>query len=186
MDLAGFDAAIGTAAAVCAFLTFGWLVVQCALAAVGAVPGAVGRLARRVRRALVPRVARRAVAAALGAGLLATSPAVAAQDGGPFERLHESPEPPTPLLTPSPVAPPPQASLPRRPEPRAAVVVAPGDTLWHIAARRLAAPTPRRVAAAWRRWYAANRRVVGADPNLIRPGQRLVPPPESRPRGDRA
>jgi nucleoid-associated protein YgaU len=32
------------------------------------------------------------------------------------------------------------------------------------------------VAASWPRWYAANRRVIGADPDLILPGQILRPP----------
>lgn len=60
------------------------------------------------------------------------------------------------------------------------VVVAPGDSLWAIAARTLppgsdAATVDRR----WREIYRANRHVVGPDPHLIRPGQRLsLPPPE--------
>jgi hypothetical protein len=35
------------------------------------------------------------------------------------------------------------------------------------------------VAREWPRWYAANRRAIGADPGLLRPGQRLHSP--SRP-----
>lgn len=57
------------------------------------------------------------------------------------------------------------------------VVVHRGDTLWGIAARHLGADaTDRDVAEAWPRWYAANRDVIGADPDLIRPGQQLVVP----------
>jgi hypothetical protein len=33
------------------------------------------------------------------------------------------------------------------------------------------------IAAEWPRWYAANRERIGTDPDLIRPGQRLLPPP---------
>ncbi len=52
-----------------------------------------------------------------------------------------------------------------------------GDTLWSIAARHLpAGASNAQVAAAWPRWYAANRAVIGADPDLIRAGQRLVVP----------
>lgn len=62
------------------------------------------------------------------------------------------------------------------------VVVLPGDTLWAIAAEHLG---PRAdaaaIARATRRWYAANRRVIGAEPDLIQPGQRLAPPQEDRP-----
>jgi len=57
------------------------------------------------------------------------------------------------------------------------VVVAPGDTLWAIAARSLrpnASTTA--IAGAWPRWYAANRSVIGADPDLIIPGTVLRPP----------
>lgn len=56
-------------------------------------------------------------------------------------------------------------------------VVAPGDTLWSIARGRLAAtgpePTDDQVAARTARLYAANQRLVGPDPDLVRPGQRL-------------
>jgi resuscitation-promoting factor RpfA len=57
------------------------------------------------------------------------------------------------------------------------VVVLRGDSLWDIAARQLG-PTasPTAITKAWHEWYAANRDVVGADPDLIYPGQRLSPP----------
>ena len=62
------------------------------------------------------------------------------------------------------------------------VVVHRGDTLWFIAARHLGpAATAAEIDAEWHRWFAANRDVIGDDPNLISPGQRLSPPP---PRGD--
>ena len=54
-----------------------------------------------------------------------------------------------------------------------AVRVAPGDTLWDIAARRLGAGT------SWPAIYALNRDVIGPDPGAITPGQRLVLPSES-------
>jgi nucleoid-associated protein YgaU len=47
------------------------------------------------------------------------------------------------------------------------VVVRPGDTLWALAAEHLGDPER------WPELYAANRAVVGADPDLIRPAQRL-------------
>ncbi len=54
-----------------------------------------------------------------------------------------------------------------------AVRVAPGDTLWDIAARRLGA------GASWPAIYALNRDVIGPDPGVITPGQRLVLPSEA-------
>lgn len=63
----------------------------------------------------------------------------------------------------------------RSPDP--AVVVRRGDSLWSITARHLGPDaTAVQVAREWPRWYAANRAVIGADPELLRPGQRLVPP----------
>lgn len=57
-------------------------------------------------------------------------------------------------------------------------VVRPGDSLWSIAAAELGPDaTDTRIAARWPRWYAANRHSIGADPDLIHPGQRLRTPP---------
>jgi nucleoid-associated protein YgaU len=54
------------------------------------------------------------------------------------------------------------------------VVVAPGDSLWAIAERDL--PTgspPSAITIRWHRIYAANRRLIGPDPDRIEPGMRL-------------
>jgi nucleoid-associated protein YgaU len=60
------------------------------------------------------------------------------------------------------------------------VTVGAGDSLWTIAGRRLgSSPSPARIAAAWPRWFAANRAVIGADPDLIHPGQVLRPPADA-------
>ncbi|MFC3687800.1 hypothetical protein [Aquipuribacter hungaricus] len=57
------------------------------------------------------------------------------------------------------------------------VVVLAGDSLWSIAARHLGpGADDTEVAAAWPRWWEANRAVVGDDPHLLLPGQQLVPP----------
>jgi resuscitation-promoting factor RpfA len=62
------------------------------------------------------------------------------------------------------------------PESRA-VTVHRGDSLWAIAARELGRDaTDAVVAAAWPRWWAANRDVIGDDPDLLYPGQRLAAP----------
>ena len=57
------------------------------------------------------------------------------------------------------------------------VVVEPGDCLWRIAAEHLPPGAgAARVAAEWPRWWAANRAVVGDDPDLVLPGQHLRAP----------
>ena len=63
-------------------------------------------------------------------------------------------------------------------------VVARGDTLWDIAERYL--PSTRRrpseIARYWPKIYAANRGLIGADPDLLLPGTRLsIPAARSRP-----
>jgi hypothetical protein len=64
------------------------------------------------------------------------------------------------------------------------VAVHPGDTLWAIAERDLpAGATDHDIARRWQAIYAANRRSVGTDPDVIRPGQHLHLPP--LPRKDR-
>ena len=78
--------------------------------------------------------------------------------------------------------------LPDRPSGGAAVdvhphtrIVRPGDTLWDIAAGELPPEsTDADRADAWRRWYAENRSVIGADPDLLLPGTRLHPPSAHR------
>jgi nucleoid-associated protein YgaU len=59
----------------------------------------------------------------------------------------------------------------------AVVVVAAGDTLWDLATHTLPVTADdAEIQRRWREIYRANRDVVGADPDLIRPGQRLSLP----------
>lgn len=89
--------------------------------------------------------------------------------------------PPAPQITARPAAPPespPPAPLPPSTSPTTSTcTVVPGDSLWSIAARRLGkGATATRVAHYWPRVYAHNSSVVGDDPSLIHPGQRLTLP----------
>ncbi len=60
------------------------------------------------------------------------------------------------------------------------VVVRRGDTLWSIAARHLGQhASEAEIARAWPAWFDTNREVIGDDPDLLRPGQVLRPPPRS-------
>src|SRR5450432_66134 len=69
------------------------------------------------------------------------------------------------------------AGAPRREATTPTYVVRRGDALWDVAARHLG-PTASAadIAREWPRWYAANRSVIGANPDLIHPGDVLVPP----------
>ena len=68
-----------------------------------------------------------------------------------------------------PVIAPPAPARPR-PAPVSRYVVRPGDSLWTVAAGHYGTGRD------WTRIYAANRTTVGPDPDVIRPGQRLVIP----------
>jgi hypothetical protein len=121
-----------------------------------------------VRRRGIPAVVRTALlvlgGAAIAGGL--ASPVVAVGQGpvGPHvlaglrlpERIAVGPAAGEPVLLPA-----------------KEVRVAPGDTLWDIAARRLGAGT------SWPAIYALNREVIGPDPGVITPGQRLALPSEA-------
>ena len=56
-------------------------------------------------------------------------------------------------------------------------VVRRGDTLWSLASRSLGPDAgAAEIAAEWPRWYGANRRVIGSNPDHLEPGQRLRHP----------
>ena len=87
---------------------------------------------------------------------------------------------PTSLGAPAPPPPPTEADVvDARPDLAAGVVVVvPGDTLWDLAAARLPTDaTNAQIAATWHAWYDLNAAVIGADPDLLHPGQVLQVPP---------
>ena len=132
----------------------------------------VVRLVRWVSSvSLVPRRLRLAAAAVVvlvaGAGTLripasATTPPPAVRLGTVDESASGRPDHPDP-----------------RP-PTERYIVEPGDSLWRIARSVLTADGSTagsaEVGVYWRAIYAANRHVIGDDPNLIHPGQELELP----------
>lgn len=147
------------------------VLVLAATALAAALPG-TAPLARRI----APPAARALAAAALGLGLGA-HPAAAADRDEPAPAgvsvLDGLPLPDRPFG---------RAGGARPPGgPTESVRVRPGDTLWDLAAARLpAGADPAAIDQAWRAWWAANRNVVGSNPDLLVPGQRLTPPPAGR------
>jgi nucleoid-associated protein YgaU len=62
------------------------------------------------------------------------------------------------------------------------VVVRSGDTLWAVAHDRLGRDADdAAIAHEVDRWHDANSKVIGPDPDLIHPGQRLATPSKERP-----
>jgi LysM domain len=179
----------------------GYLLTLLVLRPLSLLPGPLGRLTGRVVLFASPEMHHRLLDVLAGGALLAQATLVA-MPAGPSGRgsitLHRT-------TAPAPAACSMPAELDRgggpaqaRPGPRRSAAPLPpwleggpsnatprhtvreGDTLWEIAAARLA-PAERslpRVNRYWRRIYRANRSVIGADPDLIRPGTQLeVPAP---------
>lgn len=163
-------------------------------------PGAVGTAARHGQRLVAPRLLVRMTSAVLGGTAVMVTPGLsaAAAPGQPAltapawtadatGRLRDPVPRPSYLPDPAWRA---EVNRSRRPRPadvadaaasgarpRDPVLVVAGDTLWDLAAHRLPVGSPpSAIDRSWRAWYAVNRRVVGPDPDLIRPGQRLLPP----------
>jgi nucleoid-associated protein YgaU len=182
----GFDDRLTGACATVAVVAAGWLWLAVASVVVEAARTGVPRPTAG-RRRLAPAALRRAVLVACGAATVAGL-ALPAAEAATAEHRGAPGTPgarPTPALTvASVVAGALRDDRHRRPGMVVTVVtVQPGDCLWRIAARDLAhqraspaGPAPVDDAAIDRRWreiYAANRAVVGPDPDLIRPAERL-------------
>jgi hypothetical protein len=199
----GTDRALAELAVAALWLAAVWLALGLVAALATRLPGFAGRWSALACRALLPAAARRLVAGSAGLGVLlapvgalaatACPPAAAASAvSAPADR-HGPGEPLPAPVWPSGHAPHRQAADPPdgpanervNDSPNGAVKrsgndtlrVRPGDCLWLLAARRLGPDaSPAEVAAAWPRWYARNRTVIGADPNLLTPGELLHPP----------
>ena len=130
----------------------------------GSLRGAPGRLGR----SLLPAALRAAVFTGVAGSVLAV-PAHATENW-PLDGL-QLPERTSVTLPELP-------STPRQdPQAPTTIVVKPGDTLWGLARASLDDDaTDARVAREVRRWHRENRVVVGADPDVLEPGQRLSAP----------
>lgn len=160
--------------------------------------------AARVAPAAVRRAVEVALGLTVTVGVLGASPALAGIPHPPADAVRSldwsgggsgrapdldwpapaaptSTEPPASTIggvAPGASAPPRAAALPSQ---DGLVVVRPGDSLWSLAEQELQArgaddPTPAQVASRWPTWWAANRELVGDDPDLLRPGTALAPP----------
>src|SRR3954452_19778181 len=167
------DVWVTTGAEAVGLVLLSWLALVALVTLVGALPGQLGRSARCLARTIAPSIVSSLMTAGLGLGagaavgtssvlaLTSLTPAVAVTVDHPWPDLDRAP-----------VATEVQHARP--------YVVRPGDSLWEIAARHLKAhggsPSPDAIGRAWPAWWAANREVIGRDPDLIIPGQHLDPP----------
>jgi hypothetical protein len=169
------------AAALLACVAWGWLALSVTVIEALRAPRyddvRAGDLARGARRlghpARLPGGLRRLVLAGCGVALLSglATPALAAGGRSPAHRDHGLSVLVGLPLPERAVAPPTRET---RPRPTRSVVVRSGDCLWSIAARDLPADaSPVEVAQRWHALYAANHDLIGPDPDVIEPGQRL-------------
>jgi hypothetical protein len=196
---AGIDDLVGLVASVLAGAVLGWMGLLTVLTASARIPGLAGRAAANTAVRLAPSVVAGLVRAGVGITVVATPamvtmPAaaagvsVAAHDAEDSEDLATAALPGVGRPGDAPVraefvgatnSQQPDSPRDERPDATttAAVVVAPGDCLWTIAARAIGpSATDAEIAATWPRWYARNRGVIGADPDLLIPGTVLRPP----------
>ncbi len=192
-DRYGVDALLLAAAGAACWLALAWLVVAMGVLAATALPGRCGHVAHAVAARTVPPAMRRLLALGLGLAVVtsAGSAAASATELAQAPRgAHSAVDLDWPLgVAPAATTEPAGTTTPAARSTVSSlvgsmVVVRPGDCLWSIAAGHAPAGAGNAaIAAAWPRWYAANRAVIGADPNLLLPGQHLSPP--SYPLNDR-
>jgi hypothetical protein len=197
VDTAGPGTLLVAAVGGLAWLAWAWGVLGLLLTVAGALPGAAGWTARSVLGVVLPAGARRAVALTLGASValngpllvstaLASPTAVATTSPGtsgtqlpvpdwPAARGGTSPTPAADATAPS------VPDWPASAAPTAGHVVLRDECLWDIAADHLLSTTGRtpadaEVADAVGAWWSLNAAVIGSDPDLLLPGQVLLPP----------
>ena len=178
--------AVGTVA----WVAYAWLVLALLATVLEQLPGAVGRAASAVAGRITSRTSRTLLRSALG--LAAVTPLTLttahADPGDGATRPWTQVEPRSSIQPAADSTA--KAGVPDRPTTGAPtryttvrsgqpvrVVVRPGDSLWRIAERELGShATDAEIAERWPAWYAANRRLIGVDPDLVLPGQVLRTP----------
>lgn len=182
-----------------AWVAYGWLVVAVLATALEQLPGAIGAAAGVCATRITSTTSRALLRSALGVAAvtpLTVGMAHAASPHGwpPAQSAWRATEPRSTVRLTVDVPVGGGVKVPDRPEVGAAtrythlrsgaasrVTVAAGDTLWGLAARELGPrATEHEVAGRWPQWYAANRQVIGTDPNLILSGQVLRVPPTDK------
>lgn len=113
-------------------------------------------------------------------GLPVSGRPAAVRPAPPSTIHHPGWQPPAPVVEPGLLAAPPvrsQSSLQQTNQPWSVAVLA-GDSLWDIVAQHLGPEASDvEIALEWPRWYEANKTLIGQDPDVLLPGQVLLPPP---------
>lgn len=166
-----FDSALAALSSLVLLALSAWIVSSVGLAFLAARTGVALRLSRAITPAFLRRALFLGAAGALAVGPVSASVTTGNTDGHGSRSVSQTLD---------------GLPLPDRPMSQRPISIAvttgtytvkSGDTLWAIASRDLDPTTsPNIVAAEMKRWYATNRSVIGPDPNLILPGQKLTQP----------
>lgn len=177
-----FDRVLAAAGSLALTAVSGWVVVCVVLTLLSCRAGLLGQAARSITPAFLRKALFLGVAGALAVGPVAASDSAGTGHRQPLAgaaaldglRLPDRPvDHVTMTKAPTPAA-----------RHRAAGhshtvshTVSRGDTLWSIAGKTLGpGANNQSIAREVRRWYAANRSIIGPDPDLIQPGQQLTIP----------
>jgi hypothetical protein len=181
-----FDELVGLVAALACWTLLGWVALVLTMTALAALPGCVGRVGMAVSARVTPAALRRATQLALGLAVVAGPVPIASAASAPpgATRLVATsealflPDVARPGWTESAnTAPSTREGAVRKHPEGMTTVVMPNDCLWTIAATSLGTGASNaEIAAEWPRWYATNRQVIGADPDLLLPGMVLRAP----------
>jgi LysM repeat protein len=196
---ADFASLVSLLAAAVAWSAYGWLCLAVTATMLERAPGVLGRYAAAFASRVTSGTSRTLLRSALGVAAVApltvgvahAAPAEPAHTiqahwapVEPASRVHFATDPTRQLPAPDRPTTERRLAVPDRPTVGAPTrytpvrhVVRSGDSLWSIAAAELGPDAgDTAIASRWPQWYAANAAAVGADPDLIRPGQTLRAP----------
>lgn len=174
---AGADRVAVVLVGVLLWILCGWLTLAVACCAGAALPGRSGRTFSRIGPLISPRLVRRALGLAVGVSLApaVAQNAVASPPAYAVVAVTELPQDDSVFLETAGVDWPVQ---PATPDSATTIAVHPGDCLWSLVESHLGyGATIAEISSEVDRWWDANAEVIGADPDLLIPGQVLVVPP---------
>jgi hypothetical protein len=173
----GIDRYAAAAATTGLVVLGGWAALLTTALVAARLPATAGAWGRRTARRLLPA----ALHGVLGLTVVGLLPASALGDStAPSIQIDRVPHVSMSVSMPASPEPRDPAVTDPAPDVTKVHIVAPGESLWSIAATELPPGTgPAAIDTRWRQWWHHNRAAIGADPHLIHVGLHLAAPPET-------